>query len=340
VAGTLNGTLLLIDAERGAILHEFAARRDEITSLSCSQDGRLLAVGSQDQTVSFWQIGDDRLELLWQFPLHAEVVKAEFFDNDRKLAVLLQGEGGVRVLNLALPLDRLRHYGVPLDFPFLQSTPDASSPSVPTQSSQEDPLSLARLPKIREVHHENTSTLFRLAANWGSRHGYVFVLPLELDWEQHKGTHLKAIALKSGSGEVIQIPEQELPPKFDRPRLFGNQESIYRSAAWGFQQFPPCRVFPNFQNGIDSNRKYYGALKFNADAVELRQINRTELLEHRSTTLAADMLALQKYAAEHGFLAAFPTYRIHDYPGDPRIEAILIKKGFAEQILIPAEELR
>ncbi|MCO6453800.1 MAG: protein kinase [Pirellulaceae bacterium] len=104
VCGTDNGELIQFDAASGNILVRQAAHGDSVTALDFAPDGRLLAAGSRDKTVSLWQPRGGGLARVLALRMSGSVQQVGFTPDGQGLFVLVAGEHGVRRVRL----DRLR----------------------------------------------------------------------------------------------------------------------------------------------------------------------------------------------------------------------------------------
>jgi WD40 repeat protein len=118
-AGTRSGRVWVRRVPSGEVVACLEDHDDAADAVSFHPDGRLLASGSRDGTVRFWRASDApegprwRADFILPLPLPARAVRRLPFSPDGgHLAVLVQGEQAVRVVDLAALRRRWAELGI------------------------------------------------------------------------------------------------------------------------------------------------------------------------------------------------------------------------------------
>jgi len=103
VAGTLRGQIKLYDLQQKnrAPISITDAHDREIVAMTITSDGQMLASGSADGVLKFWQHKADRIKLLFEMTnVQTGFVQMDFSADGSHLYLLRQGERGIRRLNV------------------------------------------------------------------------------------------------------------------------------------------------------------------------------------------------------------------------------------------------
>jgi WD40 repeat protein len=98
--GTEDGQVRLLTSPSGDPVATLAHHNGPVGSVDFSSDGRLLASASQDGRIRLWQRQARRWEQLLTLRLASAVLQARFHPQQPLLAIQLQGEPAIRILDL------------------------------------------------------------------------------------------------------------------------------------------------------------------------------------------------------------------------------------------------
>lgn len=102
ICGSQDGEVHVVELPSGRSLAQLAGHDDRVSSVTFSSDGQTLATASQDRTVRFWQRQGNRWTELFTWRFSSPVLRARFHPQLATLAIQIQGEPAVRLLNLEL----------------------------------------------------------------------------------------------------------------------------------------------------------------------------------------------------------------------------------------------
>jgi WD40 repeat protein len=112
VCGTREGKLLVLNADVGEIVSNFAAHDDSITAVTISANG-LLFSACRDGTLAAWRLaGTQLMELFRIGPLHRGIKDAVVSRSGDLLMLVLETETGVRLLRIDMLRRRLAELGL------------------------------------------------------------------------------------------------------------------------------------------------------------------------------------------------------------------------------------
>ena len=99
VCGTRQGDLCGFDLKSGAELFRQRGQPEAVRTVTVA--GELVIAGGQGGWLNAWQAREDRLEPLWQMePFERSVLRCQLSHDGSRLALLVEGENGVRLLDL------------------------------------------------------------------------------------------------------------------------------------------------------------------------------------------------------------------------------------------------
>ncbi|MDX1962125.1 MAG: protein kinase [Pirellulales bacterium] len=337
VAGTQKGHVLLVDGIDGRILHDLDISSDKITSVACTSNGQLIAVGTIDKFIHFFGVAGDRLELLWKLPVNKSVIQLDFFNHNQGLAILLNGENAIRLLNLKRLNEKFAEFDLNPSIQIIGSPDHASESSTPLAPPPSDPYLNKLSPVLRtDFPKLDYPNLCRHVSDWAPTQGYSIAIPLYNLAFDDTDQSITALAFRADAAVAREIPLGELPPILDTAEINDSGEFLRRALKWGLSQPEPCYAIPNHHLGLDKNQQtLFGAVFLKLSAGEIRRIDTTDYPEIRRKNFFVRLPALQEYARQHGYLAAYPTYGEEETPDDRRVEVLFFKQGAGDIVEIP-----
>jgi serine/threonine protein kinase/WD40 repeat protein len=112
VIGTRGGQLIVVNLDSERAEDPVQVQAEPVTFLGLAKNG-LVVSGGQDSAIQFWQLAGEHLRPLFRLDGWTNPVKSLSLSEDgRILAVLLEGEGGVRLVRMDLLRKRLGQFGL------------------------------------------------------------------------------------------------------------------------------------------------------------------------------------------------------------------------------------